>query len=62
MKSRAEAERDALARHCKCGAKLVGPLPESAWSAVALGDATISVARVPCACGAAVRRYYVLPR
>jgi hypothetical protein len=60
LKSRAEAERDVLSRRCTCGAKLVGPLPESAWSAVTLGDKTVSVARAACACGAAVRRYYVL--
>jgi hypothetical protein len=61
MASRADAERDVLSRRCTCGAKLVGPLPDSAWTAVALGDKTVSVARAPCACGAAVRRYYVLP-
>jgi hypothetical protein len=60
-KSRAEAERDVLSRKCACGAKLVGPLAESSWSTVMLGETTVTVARAPCPCGAAVRRYYLLP-
>jgi hypothetical protein len=60
-KSRADAERDVLSRKCACGAKLAGPLDESAWSTIALGETTVTVARAPCACGSAVRRYYLLP-
>lgn len=60
-KSRAEAERDVLSRRCACGLKPEGPLPESTWSSIQLGDTTITVVRAPCACGVGVRRYYVLP-
>ncbi len=61
VRSRAEAERDVLSRRCACKAKLAGPLPESAWSTVALGDATVTVVRAPCPCGVGLRRYYVVP-
>jgi transglutaminase-like putative cysteine protease len=60
VKSRADAERDLLARKCACGVRVTGPVAASAWSTIALGDQTITVGRSDCACGVATRRYYVV--